>query len=157
MSDSKEEKLKIEQFSLEDYSVEWNRHRDSVVVFGTLIEDGEHFVIEGHPTNPGTLVRVSKVDAIHTPTNMTSRDKNGKNHNVHKIFINKNATVSRTSYDLIDNLVSSERSLNLTTHLQPPSPPFPGSLNHLYPGLIVRISCNSTYLLALLLILIIDG
>ena len=62
-----EEGFVLEKFELEKHLSDWTQRRDSVVVQGTLQDDGDYYVIDRDPTRPETLLRVRKNDAQVTP------------------------------------------------------------------------------------------
>jgi hypothetical protein len=54
----------LEQFSLDKHLVDWSRQQESVTVEGTLLHDGDYYVIDRDPTNPGTLLRIRTTDVL---------------------------------------------------------------------------------------------
>jgi hypothetical protein len=90
-------------FSLENYATDWQKSQDTVVVEGTLQDDGNHYVIDPDPCQLGLLYRVRKEDV----TDKRQSRKvhcHGREHQLFIVFIKKNVPVARISFFLSDFL-----------------------------------------------------
>jgi len=96
----------LEPFSLEQYVDDWLRHRDSVIVEGTLQADGDYFVIDRDPAQPGRTLRVRKVDAVAEPKNARSSHSPNGDRQIWRIAIKRGVPVQSVVIIMSDELAS---------------------------------------------------
>src|SRR5262249_60759075 len=63
----------LEQFARDKHLANWSLQQETVAVEGTLQQDGDYYVIDRDPANPGTLLRVRTADVAHHEKTRTVR------------------------------------------------------------------------------------
>jgi hypothetical protein len=87
----------LEEFSLEKRLGEWQLHRETVIVEGTLEDAGDHYVIDPDPRNPATLFCVRKQDVVHHNKVRSVQCSDGERQ-LYRIAIKRGVTVTTRSY-----------------------------------------------------------
>ena len=69
---------KNEVFSISSYLEKWSQHRDSVIIEGALQDDGDYYMVDRTPEQPGTLLRIRKGDVLNTERSHIRRVAGGQ-------------------------------------------------------------------------------
>jgi hypothetical protein len=90
-----------EKFSLQSYADDWQKSQDTVVVEGTLQDDGNHYLIDTDPCQLGLLYRVRKEDVTDKRQSRKMQCQE-REHQLYFVLIKKNVPVARISLDRSD-------------------------------------------------------
>jgi WD40 repeat protein len=93
----------LEPFSREKHLATWSEHRLSVVVKGTLYEDGDFYVIERGPARSGELLRVRRSDVVECADTGVARGSVGERQ-VHRVRIKRGVPIQRFALATSDDL-----------------------------------------------------
>jgi hypothetical protein len=93
----------LEQFSPEQHLARWQLAQESVIVEGTLQQDGDYYVIDRDPAHPGTLLRVQTTHVPHYEKTRTIPCIGGERQ-LYRILIKKGVPVECVAIVLASNL-----------------------------------------------------